>query len=191
MKLSEDFHGPLQAVQYLLEQFDKRGVIIGGVAVSLLAQPRFTADIDALLLLDEDEITELIEVAERTGLTPRIADAELFARRNRVVLLRHEDTGINVDISLGMLPFEVEAIARRTVFQSEDFALPIPTPEDLIVMKAVAHRPKDLVDIQALIEAHPDLDRGRVEAIVREFAQLLEQPELWEDIAPWLKEEME
>ena len=31
--------------------------------------------------------------------------------------------------------------------------------EDLIIFKAVAHRPKDLLDIQALIESHSDLDR--------------------------------
>lgn len=58
-------------------------------------------------------------------------------------------------------------------------------------MKAIAHRPKDLLDIQSIIEAHPDLDSGRVEAIVREFAQLLEQPELWEDIASWFEDAME
>ena len=58
--------------------------------------------------------------------------------------------------------------------------------EDLIIFKAVAHRPKDLMDIQALIESHLDLDRERVRRWVREFAQALEMPELWDDIASWL-----
>lgn len=43
----------------------------------------------------------------------------------------------------------------------------LPTPEDLIILKAVAHRPKDLLDIRTLIEtgtsgrsAHPALGEG-------------------------------
>jgi hypothetical protein len=42
------------------------------------------------------------------------------------------------------------------------------------------------MDIQALVESHPDLDRERVRRWVREFAQALDMPELWDDIASWL-----
>lgn len=63
-------------------------------------------------------------------------------------------------------------------------SIPLPTPEDLIIMKAVAHRPQDLADIRALVAAHPGLDQERVSRHVREFAEVLEMPELWEDIAP-------
>ena len=52
-------------------------------------------------------------------------------------------------------------------------------------MKAVAHRPKDLLDIQGIIQSNPDLDRNRVQEWVTQFATLLEMPELWEDIADW------
>jgi hypothetical protein len=58
-----------------------------------------------------------------------------------------------------------------------------PITEDLIILKAVAHRPKDLLDIQGIAANHPGLDRGRVEHWVREFAGVLEMPELWEDVA--------
>lgn len=58
----------------------------------------------------------------------------------------------------------------------------------LIIFKTVAHRPKDLLDIQALIESHPNLDRKHIERWVREFARLLEMPEVWDDIAPWLQQ---
>jgi len=42
---------PLIAIQRLLAHFDNQGVIIGGIAASLLGKPRFTADIDAVILL--------------------------------------------------------------------------------------------------------------------------------------------
>jgi len=177
---------PLAALQRLLARFDDQGIIIGGVAASLLGEPRLTADVDAVILLSTEDLPRLMEAARQEGLVPRIADVENFARRHRVLLLRHQDSGIDVDISLGTLPFEIEAVERAIVCQAGPLAIRLPTPEDLIIFKAVAHRPKDLLDIRALIGSHPDLDRERVRRWVQEFAQALEMPELWEDIAPWL-----
>lgn len=57
----------------------------------------------------------------------------------------------------------------------------MPTPEDLIILEAVAHRPKDLVDIEAVIGAHRHLDAERIRVWVQQFADLLELPELWTD----------
>ena len=70
----------LAAVQRLLECFPERGVIIGGVAVGLLAEPRATQDVDAVLLAELDEVPNLIEVAGRFGLVPRVTDPVEFAR---------------------------------------------------------------------------------------------------------------
>jgi Nucleotidyltransferase of unknown function (DUF6036) len=177
---------PLTALQKLLARFDDRGIVIGGVAASLLGKPRLTADVDAVILLSVDDLPRLIQAARDEGLVPRISDAEKFAGRNRVLLLRHEASDINIDISLGILPFEIEAVERSIVYQAGPLSIRLPTPEDLIIFKAVAHRPKDLLDIQAIIASHPDLDRARVRYWVGEFAKVLEMPELWDDIAAWL-----
>jgi len=177
---------PLAAVQRLLAQFEDRGVVIGGVAASLLGKPRLTVDVDVMVLLSLPGLPRLMAAAAQEGFTFRIGDAEEFARRHRVLLLRHEESGINVDISLGALPFEAETVERSIVHWAGPVAIRIPTPEDLIILKAVAHRPKDLLDIQAIIDSHPNLDRERIRRWVGEFAQLLEMPELWTDIAAWL-----
>lgn len=177
---------PLAAVQRVLAYFNEQGMIIGGVAVSLLGKPRLTADVDAVILLSTEDLPRLMQAAIQEGLAPRLKDAEDFARRHHVLLLRHQESGIDVDISLGMLPFEVEAVERSLVYHVGSLAIRLPTVEDLIIFKAVAHRSKDLLDIQMLVEGHPDLDRKRIKRWVREFALALEMPELWDDIAKWL-----
>ena len=174
---------PLIALQRLLARFDDQGLVIGGVAASLLGKPRLTADVDAVMLVSTDDLPRLIQAAAQEGLTPRIADAEAFARRNRVLLLQHQESGIGVDISLGMLPFEVEAVERGILHPLGEVAIRLPTPEDLIIFKAVAHRPKDMLDIQAIIASHPDLDQAHIEDWMRQFALALDMPELWDDIA--------
>ncbi|MBL7161100.1 MAG: nucleotidyltransferase [Anaerolineales bacterium] len=177
---------PLAALQRLLNRYEGKGIIIGGIAASLLGTPRLTADVDALVLLSIEELPELLDAARAEGLIERISDPQTFARQRRVVLLRHDESGIGIDISLGTLPFEQEMIARSIVVQLEGLKIRLPTPEDLIILKAVAHRPKDLLDIQGVIQSHPDLNRERIQDWVTQFAQLLEMPELWEDIAGWL-----
>ncbi len=172
----------LAALQRLISQYNNRGVIIGGIAASLLGQPRLTADLDAIILLSTEMLPQLIEAAAREGLILRIADAETFARKNRVLLLQHQASGIKVDISLGILPFETEMIERGQEVSVGGLHLRLPTPEDLIIMKAVAHRPKDLSDIQAIAASHPEVDKGRIQFWVKQFGEALDLPELWESI---------
>ena len=63
--------------------------------------------------------------------------------------------------------------------------LRLPTPEDLIIMKAIAHRPKDLMDIQSIAASVPDLDkRAHVRIWVEQFGEALDMPDLWETDFP-------
>jgi hypothetical protein len=134
--------------------------------------------VDVVLLLPLSRLPELMAAALELGLVPRIADPERFARKSRVVLLRHEESGIGEDISLGILPFEEELVFRSRLLRFGDLELRLPTPEDLIIMKAVAHRPKDLLDIEGIALANPGLDLALIEAWVRQFAEALEMPVL-------------
>ena len=183
----EPFHDPLEALDRLLSHFGYRGVVIGGIAVGLLSQTRFTEDLDAMVMLSVDEIAHFLAAAEKEEIIPRISQVEEFAKRNRVLLLQHAPSHTKIDISLGALPFEEEVVQRSIAHVIDDtLTIRLPTPEDLIIMKAVAHRPKDLLDIQEIIRSNPGLDRERIQAWVTQFATLLDMPELWDDIAGWL-----
>jgi hypothetical protein len=43
-------------------------------------------------------IPELIDAASEYGITPRIAEAEIFARKYSLFLLRHQASDTNIDI---------------------------------------------------------------------------------------------
>jgi len=176
------FLAPLQALQNLLSKFDDQGVIIGGIAASLLGTPRYTVDLDAVFLLSLRDLPRLIQAASTQGIEPRIPDAEAFARKNRVLLLRHVASGIDIDLSLGNLPFEIEMVERSKIIEFGSVKLRLPVPEDLIILKAVAQRPKDLADIQAIAANHPNLDRARIQYWVKQFGDALDLPNLWVDI---------
>ena len=85
------------------------------------------------------------------------------------------------------MPFEVEAVKRSEEHQAGAQRIRLPTPEDLIILKAVAHRPKDMGDIEAVIAVQEHLDTQRIAFWVRQFAELLETPELWTDLEKLLR----
>lgn len=171
------------ALRDLLKWLHGRSVvIIGGVAASILGRPRTTQDIDALMLLDSEKWGQLLESAKEFGFAPRFGTALKFAQKNRVLLVKHIASGIDIDISFGALPFEEECVARATKVRIAGMSLPIPSPEDMIIMKTVAHRGKDMADIEAIIDAHPKLDMNRIKKWVKEFARVMEMPEIYDDM---------
>ncbi len=168
-------------VEWLRSQ-NVEGLVIGGVAASLLGRPRTTRDVDAMIWLSDADLDGFFQAAKDHGLEPRIEDSLAFARQSRVLLMHHADSGINVDVSLGALPFERDAIDRVRTVALGDVSVPLPSVEDLIVMKAVAHRPRDAGDIEGLLDTHREIDRQYIRKMVGEFAEALECPELLSDL---------
>jgi hypothetical protein len=60
-----------------------------------------------------------------------------------------------------------------------DRELRVITPEDLLLMKIISDRPRDLADAEALSRRRRDtLDRSYLEPGLREFAESLERSEI-------------
>ena len=162
-------------------------LIIGGIAVSLLTRPRTTQDIDVLTLLDDSQWQAFIRNGRRFGFEARIRNALDFARKNRVLLLRHVKSGVNIDISFGLLPFEEESMKRKIVHQIGTLNVPLPTPEDLVIMKMIAHRPQDMIDVKTIVQTFPKLDRKRIQKWVKEFSRALEDPDILSELEKLMK----
>lgn len=148
--------------------------VVGGVAASLHGKPRVTKDVDVVALADESTWEALVEKAAGHGLFPRIDDPLGFARNTRVLLLVHRPSKIEVDLSFGMLPFESELVHRARATEVGELRFPLATPEDVIVMKALALRPQDVGDIEGIVESKVDLDFGRIRATLAQLSAALE-----------------
>lgn len=156
-------------------------MVIGGVAASILGRPRVTRDVDAVTLIRQEEWEGFLKAGADFGFQPRRTDSIAFAKETRVLLARHIPSEIDIDIAFGALPFEEQAIAKRQWVEVGGVRIPLPRPEDLIVMKAVANRQRDKADIEAILDAHPKLDLRSVRRYLREFASVLEMPEILAD----------
>ena len=185
MRKPDRIEFPLQCLRDIkrwLKSADVDGVVIRGIAAGLLGTPRATHDVDVLVVIDEDAWSEFLEKARRFGFEPRIPDALDFARTHRVLLMVHGPSGWEVDVTIGSLDFERELIARSKTVTVGRVRVPVPTPEDLIILKVIPRRANDLADIAELLHHHPRLDVGRIRRIAADFSAFLESPEILDDL---------
>jgi predicted nucleotidyltransferase len=119
-------------------------------------------------------VATLLEAGHAHGIEPRTPDALDFAKISRVLLLRHEPTQVELDVSFATLPFEREVIERASEHSVRGIGLRVASPEDIVVMKSLALRPRDVADIEAILELHPELDLERIRSLLKTFTEALE-----------------
>jgi len=156
--------------------------LIGGLAVVLQGHNRFTQDVDALVWDLDNRLEQLVQIADKRGFRLARLDGLDHVRSTRILHLLAED-GTAVDVFLGFLPFEHDVIHRaERMAIHEGLTAFVATPEDLIIMKLIASRSRDLYDVTALLELYPDIDKDRVRRVVIEYAEFLDRPEILQNL---------
>jgi hypothetical protein len=183
----EEFDDALKDVTAFLQSISGKGVMIGGIAVAVIARARTTNDIDATVFPITESVDELYKAATKFHLEPRVVDYERFTKQSRVMLFTHTPSNVNIDISLGVFPFEEHMIRTAAIYDLSGISVPVARPEDLIVMKAIAHRLQDLADIELILKVRPEVDREEVLANASQFAMALDIPEIMIDLQKLLK----
>ncbi|MGH7484315.1 MAG: nucleotidyltransferase [bacterium] len=177
MAAEQRLNEAIRAVVAALDDLSAPSMIIGGIAVIAAGVPRQTIDVDATMLGRETDLENVVATFARHGIRPRIDGALEFARERQVLLLKHEATGVTIEVSFAWLPFEEEALARATKTEIAGVTLRVAIPEDLIVYKAAAWRDRDRSDIERLLVLYLDaIDLARVRALVAEIGSALDDP---------------
>jgi hypothetical protein len=150
-----------------------RYLVVGGVAVVLHGHPRFTADLDLMVALDDTNVRRVLDALAGLGYRPRApvplrAFADPGQRREwertkglTVFSLwspEHPATEVDLFVS-DPLPFE-PAWARRVRAPVGDSTVEIASLPDLIELKRRAGRPQDLADLRELEAIARDLAEG-------------------------------
>ncbi len=163
-------------VQATLEEAGYPFCFIGGVAIFVWGDPRFTRDVDLTVYTgfsnDESVATLLL-----SKFAARNANALEFALRSRVLLLHDGDVG--VDVSLAGFPYEEEFIMRGSLQPFwDEFSLRVCSAEDLIILKNFAGRPHDIRDIAGILVRQKTLDWEYIAARTDMMAEVMENPEM-------------
>ena len=126
------FLGVLKEAVTALERADIPFLVIGGVASAVWGRPRYTQDID--LMVRTHDAKRSLEVLGEAG----FATQETFDHW----LYKGLKEGVIVDVlfqSSGGIYLDEEMLERRELREVDGTKLPLASPEDIIVMKAIAH----------------------------------------------------
>lgn len=149
-----DLTDVLNDITRLFEESGREYAIMGGFAVRALGIPRPTYDIDFTVALGRDELPKLFQEIEtlgysvpaeyQSGWIDEVAGMPLIRFR---LWLAGEGRSLDVDIFLAESEFQRSLITRRQRCDLGGITAWLVSAEDLILLKLLAHRPRDLSDI--------------------------------------------
>ena len=174
--LLADLGAALSAVQVEWFLFGAQAAILYGVA-------RLTADVDVTARVPA-RLSNLavVEAMGPRGFRVRFDDLALV-EQHRVLPFLHAATGLPVDVVLAGPGLEDEFFARAVLHDIDGVPVPVADVGDLIVMKVLADRPKDIEDVVTLLR----VQEGRLDlARVRRTLEMLESALGQSDLIPAL-----
>lgn len=164
----------LSALSRVTRELGLRWYLFGAQAAVLWGRARTTADVDVTVEIELSQVEELLAAARKAGLVEREKNTLQLARSARVVPLVTR-SGMDVDVVLAGTGLEQTFLARARIVAIGELEIPIISPEDLIVAKLIAGRPRDIEDVRGVVEQRGRrLDVDYIEETLRDIEQQLE-----------------
>jgi hypothetical protein len=153
----EDLKKAVVEMAAALAQCNAKYAVIGGMATAYRSQPRFTKAVDILLAIPQVALLGLLHELQRRGFEfdlPKVIQ-EWTQEHMTVLSFR----GIRIDWLKPVIPAYLHILDRTTEESWFEQPIRVASAEGLILLKLLAFRTQDLVDIENLVAAQgPTLD---------------------------------
>jgi hypothetical protein len=188
---AEPVMATLRQTWSLLEELKVTAALMGGIAMAQWGRLRYTQDVDLLIATADVRLQTLLARLSAAG----------YRSKGRVPLVRLEDAEfiqllyepphsfveVQIDLLLADSPFHRQALARRVALPLEalGFEAFVVSCEDLIVLKLLAGRILDRVDVADLLKANrKTLDPGYLMGWIHNFHLEGSLADAWGDAFP-------
>lgn len=148
-------------------------MLIGGQAVLLYGEPRLTKDVDVTLGIPPSDLERLLRVVASLKLKILVDNVEDFVRQTAVLPCHDSETGLRVDFVFSWSAYERAALERVRIVEVRGTPVSYASPEDVVVHKMIAGRPRDLEDVFGIMVRNPDIDLDYVRDWLARFDDAL------------------
>jgi hypothetical protein len=156
----------LAAICSELAQRGCRFALVGGLAVSVRAEVRFTRDVDLVVLVADDAEAESLTYHLRSAGYSAVASIEHETQHRLSTVRLMSPSGVKVDLLFASSGIEPEIVGRATPIDLGSAGrVPVAGAEELLAMKVLSMtdtRLQDRIDAQRLLQFTPDLSLDRV-----------------------------
>jgi predicted nucleotidyltransferase len=156
----------------LADALQKEGIeyaIGGAIALGYYANPRATVDVDINIFVPPREgLSEVLEVLTQTGF---VADNPATVERTVTDdgQFRGRIENVRVDVFMPAIEYYASLSDRKREVNLLGRPMYVVGPEDLVTLKMMFFRRKDLADVEAVLRGDEPLDLERVRETLLEF----------------------
>lgn len=155
----------LHAIARAMQRRSVRWYVFGAQAAIVYGRPRMTADVDVAVELPGGAApSELVVELAAESIALRFEPSPAFLAETRLLPMVHAPSGLPIDMLITGPGLEEEFLDRARSIELGGVAIPIVSAEDLLAMKLLAGRRKDLDDARGVLSAQAgslDLSRTR------------------------------
>lgn len=159
-----------------LRQLGVRFALIGGLAVSVRAEPRTTRDVDLAIAVDGDRQAEAV-IRELLALGWRVGGELEHDRMGGLASIRlvpadAPRSGVVVDLLVASSGIEQEVVAAAEDLEVlAGVSLPVASAPHLVALKLLADRLQDRADVESLLAHVDEVGRGVIRSSLERIAQ--------------------
>ncbi len=162
-------------------------LIIGGIAAGAMGEPRITADVDVDISISREDVPVFLGKAKEAGFKVIKARCLDSAERTGVFQINYED--FHIDFIIASTELETEAFERAKTLKLYGLKAFFPTPEDLILLKIIPGRDRDLLDAKSIVLRHKGkLDTRYLKTWATKLCDEAQDMRIWNDLKELLKD---
>jgi hypothetical protein len=141
-----------RAVADVLDRHGMPYAIGGAIALGFYAVPRATVDVDINVFVSPtDQLSNALAALAEAGFVAHEDEPALRARAIAEGQFQGSICGLRIDVFVPAIPYYAELAARRRQVTLLGRPLWVLSPEDLVVLKLMFFRRKDLADVEAIL----------------------------------------
>jgi predicted nucleotidyltransferase len=179
----------LASLARVLRRRKIRWYVFGAQAAVVYGSARMTMDVDVTVSVPAEGVRPLVDDLLGAGFASRVDDLEAFFARSRVVPLVHERTRMPLDLVVARDSLERVFLERARSVDVGGLKVPMITPEDLVIAKLFAARPRDLEDVRAVLGAQGSaMDLRHVRSVLGQLDEAEDRAELLPALERLLRE---
>jgi len=156
-------------------------LIIGGVAVSVWGNIRLTEDLDLMIFISQKSVKLILKDAKYSGF--RFAEKTVISQAKDAGVFKIFYKNYHLDFLIASTSLEESALKRKkklTIFDREVF---VPSKEDLLLLKIIPGRPKDMLDAESIATRHKgQLDIDYLEAWAKRLCDEAQDMRIWNEL---------
>jgi len=131
-----------------LQTHQVRYCLIGGLAAGYWGEPRFTRDMDFTVVSQSRSLSHLQDLLEQEGFGVNAKD------KAELKVLQKGTLQFEADLILAETEYQDWVVQRAMPIPMFEVKVPICSAEDLIILKLIANRRQDLLDIENVLKRH-------------------------------------